>query len=355
MNVRSVLARAFALVLAAAGCAGADAARSGVGGAVDLTGAGATFPYAIYYRWFSDYADSTDIRINYASLGSGAGIRQLSEGTVDFGASDSPMTDEELAAAKGGAVLHVPTVLGAVAVAYNLPGLSQPLRLTGDVIADIFLGHITTWNDPRIAASNPGVRLPDEDVLVVHRTDGSGTTYVFTDYLSSVSQRWANGPGRGKQIKWPTGLGAKGNEGVAAQVKLMPGTISYTELSYVELIPLQAAHVRNRAGNFVPPTVEHVQAAAAGVLASLPTDTDYRISIVNAPGAQAYPISTLTWLLVYRDQADSVKGRKLVDFIRWALTEGDEEAVALHYAPLPAALERGVLSRLDSVRIGGAP
>jgi len=354
VNVRSVLARAIALALAAAGCSGAEGA-SGGGGAVDLTGAGATFPYAIYYRWFSDYADTTGIRINYASLGSGAGIRQLSERTVDFGASDSPMTDAELADAKGGAVLHVPTVLGAVAVAYNLPGLSQPLRLTGELIADIFLGHVTRWDDPRIAAANPGVRLPAEDVLVVHRTDGSGTTFVFTDYLSSVSQRWANGPGRGKQIKWPTGLGAKGNEGVAAQVKLMPGTISYTELSYVELIPLQAAHVQNAAGNFVPPTVEHVQAAAAGVLETLPADTDYRISIVDAPGEQAYPISTLTWLLVYRDQADSVKGRKLVDFIRWALTEGDDEAEALHYAPLPDALERGVLARLDSVRIGGAP
>ena len=355
MNVRSVLARAAALVLAAAGCAGGDAEGSVVGGAVDLTGAGATFPYAIYYRWFTDYADTTGIRINYASLGSGAGIRQLSERTVDFGASDSPMSDKELAAAKGGAVLHVPTVIGAVAVAYNLPEVAQPLRLTGDVIADIFLGQITKWNDPRIAAVNPGVRIPDTDVLVVHRTDGSGTTYVFTDYLSSVSQRWANGPGRGKQVKWPTGLGAKGNEGVAAQVKLMPGTISYTELSYVELIPLQAAHVQNAAGNFVAPTVANVQAAASAAIASLPADTDYRVSIVNAEGAQAYPISSFTWLLVYRDQADSVKGRKLVDFIRWALTEGDEEAAALHYAPLPDEMQDAVLARLETVRLGSAP
>ena len=354
MNVRSLVALSIALATSLAACGGGDDAANGGGGGVDLTGAGATFPYPIYSRWFSDYAQESGVRINYANLGSGAGIRQLSEQTVDFGATDSPMTAEELAAAKGGAVLHVPTVIGAVAVAYNLPAVTQPLKLTGDVIADMFLGRITKWNDPRIAATNPGVALPAQDILVVQRTDGSGTTYIFTDYLAAVSPAWANGPGRGKQVNWPVGLGAKGNEGVAAQVKQTEGAIGYTELTYVEQNRLQAAHVRNAAGNFVAPTLENIQAAAAGAIAAMPDTTDFRVSIVNAPGANAYPISSFTWLLVYRDQADSVKARKLTDFVRWALTAGDSTAAALDYAPLPDALQARVLQRLDSVRTTAA-
>jgi phosphate transport system substrate-binding protein len=354
----------FALVaglgLALTACGGNDTKGSAgdgagaTGGAVALTGAGATFPYPIYSRWFSDYYQQKGIKINYGSLGSGAGIRQLSEQTVDFGASDSPMTDEEMASAKGGAVLHVPTVIGAVVIAYNLPGVSQPLQLTGDVIADAFLGRITKWNDPRIAATNPGVALPADDILVVHRTDASGTSFIFTDYLSSVSQQWANGPGRGKQVNWPVGLGAKGNEGVSAQVKQTPGAIGYTELAYAKQNRLPVARVRNQAGTFVEPTIENVQAAAAGALESLPADTDFRVSIVNAPGAEAYPISSLTWILLYRNQPDSTKASQLLDFLRWALTEGDQEAAALDYAPLPGPVVERVLQRLDSVQVGGA-
>ena len=357
MTVRSVLSLATGLGLALAACGGeAGGAGDGPtrGGSVDLTGAGATFPYPIYARWIASYEQARGVRINYGPIGSGAGIRQLSERTVDFGASDSPMSAQEMAAAKGGPVLHVPMVIGAVVVAYNLPQVRQPIRLAGDVIGDMFLGRITKWNDPRIAATNPGVALPDVDVLVAHRTDASGTTYVFTDYLTAVSQPWANGPGRGKQVRWPTGLGARGNEGVAAQVRNMPGAIGYTELAYAKQTELQVAAIRNQAGNFIAPAIENVQAAAEGALAALPADTDFRISIVNAPGAQAYPISTLTWILLYEQQADSVKGRKLVDFLRWALTEGGQQAAALDYAPLPAALVERVLARLDAVKLGEA-
>src|ERR671932_302445 len=217
-------------------------------GGVALTGAGATFPQPIYNKWFSDYAQQTGIKINYQSIGSGGGIRQLSEGTVDFGASDSPMSDDEMAKAKGGPVVHIPTVLGAVVLTYNLPELSAPLKLSGDLIADIFLGKITKWNDPRIAALNAGAKLPASDILVVHRSDGSGTTFVFTDYLSAVSPAWKSGPGKGKEVQWPTGLGAKGNEGVAGQVKQTPGAIGYVELAYARQNKLAYAAVRNAAG-----------------------------------------------------------------------------------------------------------
>ena len=361
MNVRSMFALTAGLGLALAACGGNetaggadDSAATARDGAATLTGAGATFPYPIYSRWFSDYYQLKGVRINYGSLGSGAGIRQLSEQTVDFGATDSPMTDQELANAKGGPVLHVPTVIGAVVVTYNVPGVSQPLQLTGDVIADIFLGRIARWNDARIAATNPGVALPGDDILVVHRTDASGTSFIFTDYLSSVSQQWANGPGRGKQVNWPVGLGAKGNEGVSAQVKQTPGAVGYTELAYAKQLRLAMARVRSHDGTFVEPTIENIQAAAAGALESLPDSTDFRVSIVNAVGAQAYPISSLTWILLYRNQPDATKAQPLLDFLRWALTEGDQQAAALDYAPLPGPVVQRVLQRLDSVQVGGA-
>ncbi len=322
-------------------------------GSVDLTGAGATFPYPLYSKWFSDYAASTGVRINYQSIGSGGGIRQLSEGTVDFGASDGPMNDEEISKAKG-AVLHFPTVLGALAITYNLPGVSS-LKLSGDLLADIFLGRITKWNDPRLASLNPGVSFPASDILVVHRSDGSGTTYVFADYLSAVSPAWASGPGRGKDIAWPVGLGGKGNEGVSGQVKQTPGSIGYVELAYAKQNNLQFASMRNAAGNFVIPTPESMTAAAAGVAEALPPDTDYRLSIVNAAGADAYPITSFTWILVYRNQTDSVKTKKLTDFLRWALTEGEEQAAALDYAPLPAVMATRLVARLDSIKVGATP
>jgi phosphate transport system substrate-binding protein len=330
-----------------AGDTGAVAASSG---GVDLTGAGATFPYPLYSKWFSMYAEKTGIRINYQSIGSGGGIRQLSEQTVDFGASDAPMSDEELGKAKGGPILHIPTVLGAVVVTYNVPGAPAALKLSGDVVAEIFLGKITKWNDTRIASLNPGATLPSTDILVVHRSDGSGTTYIFTDYLSAVSAAWKSHPGKGKEVQWPVGLGAKGNEGVAGQVKQTPGAIGYVELAYAKQNQLQTAAIRNAAGQFIEPTISAVTAAAAGAAAALPGDTDYRISIVNAPGAESYPISSFTWMLVYRTPTDSVKTRKLVDFLKWALHEGEQSAASLDYAPLPASM----ISRLDSI-VGTIP
>jgi phosphate transport system substrate-binding protein len=321
------------------------------GGSVDLTGAGATFPYPLYSRWFADYAAQTGVKINYQSIGSGGGIRQLSEGTVDFGASDSPMSDADIAKAKG-PVMHFPTVLGAVAVTYNLPEVTTPLRLSGSALADIFAGRITKWNDSRIAALNPGVMLPASDILVVHRSDGSGTTFVFTDYLSAVSPAWASGPGRGKEMSWPVGLGGKGNEGVSGQVKQTPGSIGYVELAYAKQNSLPSAAIQNASGNFVAPSPAGMTAAAAGVAEILPGNTDYRLSIVNASGANAYPISSFTWILVYAQQADSVKGRKLRDFLKWALTEGEKQASALDYAPLPASMASRLAARLDSIKVG---
>jgi phosphate transport system substrate-binding protein len=316
---------------------------------VDLNGAGATFPYPIYSKWFADYAQSTGVKINYQSIGSGGGIRQLSEQTVDFGASDGPMTDQELAGAKGGAVLHFPTVMGAVVITYNVPGVVRPLNLSGDAIADIFAGKITKWNDARIVAQNRGVALPNSDILVVHRSDGSGTTYIFSDYLSAVSPSWSSSLGKGKEIKWPVGLGAKGNEGVAGQVKQTPGSLGYVELAYAKQNGLPFANVRNAAGHYVTPSIASVTAAAGGM--KLPKNTDYRISIVNAPGKDSYPISSMTWLLVYQNQADKVKGAKLIDFLSWVYKSGEKAAATLDYAPLPSSMLAQLQSRLKTIRI----
>jgi phosphate transport system substrate-binding protein len=319
-------------------------------GAQDLNGAGATFPYPIYSKWFSDYARETGVRINYQSIGSGGGIRQLTEGTVDFGASDAPMSDAEMAKLKA-PVLHLPTVLGAVVVTYNLRGVSAPLELSGPVLADIFLGRITRWSDSRIAALNPGVKLPASDILVVHRSDGSGTTYIFSDYLAAVSPAWKSGPGKGKELAWPTGLGAKGNEGVAGQVKQMPGAIGYVELAYAKQNGLAFASIQNAAGSFLAPTIESVTAAAAGAAGGLPANTDYRISIVNAPGADAYPISSFTYLLVYASQRDAKKGKALVGFLNWYLTKGEQSAAALDYAPLPPSIIARLRKRIDTITL----
>jgi phosphate transport system substrate-binding protein len=316
---------------------------------VDLTGAGATFPYPIYSKWFSDYAQSTGVKINYQSIGSGGGIRQLSEQTVDFGASDGPMSDQELANAKGGPVLHFPTVMGAVVITYNVPGLTRPLNLTGDAIADIFAGKITKWNDAQIVAQNRGVALPSSDILVVHRSDGSGTTYIFSDYLTAVSPSWSSSLGKGKEIKWPVGLGGKGNEGVAGQVKQTSGSIGYVELAYAKQNSLPYANVRNADGHFVSPSIASVTAAAASM--KLPKNTDYRISIANAPGKDSYPISSMTWILVYQNQPDRVKGAKLVNFLRWAYKDGEKTVASLDYAPLPAPMLAELQNRLKTIRI----
>ncbi len=350
-----------ALMLLAIACAKENATNSNTtsstattSGSVDLTGAGATFPYPIYSKWFSDYAGQTGVKINYQSIGSGGGIRQLSEETVDFGASDSPMSDAEMSKAKGGAVLHIPTVLGADVVTYNVPGLSAPLKVTPEVIAGIFSGSIKKWNDTRIASLNSGVTLPGSDILVVHRSDGSGTTYIFTDYLSTAVPSWKASIGKGKEVKWPVGIGAKGNEGVAGQVKQTPGAIGYVELAYSKQNNLPIAAVRNKDGQFVVASVAGVTAAAAGVAKSLPENTDYRLSIVNAPGADSYPISSFTWLLVYQQQKDAAKGKKLVDFLNWALAEGEKSAATLDYAPLPAEMAAKVKAKVATVSLSGA-
>ncbi|HMG12539.1 MAG TPA: phosphate ABC transporter substrate-binding protein PstS [Gemmatimonadaceae bacterium] len=352
----------FALMLLAVACAKeganssstASSTTSSSGGSVDLTGAGATFPYPIYSKWFSDYATATGVKINYQSIGSGGGIRQLSEGTVDFGASDSPMSDDEMSKAKGGAIVHIPTVLGADVITYNLPGVTAALKLTPAVIADIFMGRVKKWNDSRIASLNAGVTLPNQDILVVHRSDGSGTTYIFTDYLSTAVPAWKTSVGKGKEVKWPVGLGAKGNEGVAGQVKQTPGSIGYVELAYATQNNLPIAAIRNKSGQFVAASVPAVTAAAAGAAKALPANTDYRISIVDAPGADSYPISSFTWILVYQKQTDAVKGKKLVDFLNWALTEGEKSAVTLDYAPLPADMATTVKAKLGTIDLSGA-
>jgi phosphate transport system substrate-binding protein len=340
---------AWTLLLACGGDRASDAERTErlARADEDLLGAGATFPYPLYARWFNTYAQETGVRINYQSIGSGGGIRQLIAGTVDFGATDVPMTDAEIALVPSRRVVHMPMVLGAVAVTYNVPGLTRPLRLSPDVLADLFLGVITRWNDPRLAALNPDAPLPERDVLVVHRSDGSGTSYIFTDYLTSVSPAWAAGPGRSKDVRWPVGLGGKGNEGVAGQVKQMPGAIGYVEATYARQNRLPVATLRNAAGNFVTPAAFEVAAAATSSLEAAGEPTDLRLSIVNAPGAQAYPIASFTWMLVAPELIGAEKTASLYRFVNWALHSGDELARGLGYEPLPAELVDRLLLSLD--------
>jgi phosphate transport system substrate-binding protein len=332
------------------GAAGAPAASSATTSGADLTGAGSTFAAPLYAKWSDAYAAKSGVKINYQSIGSGGGIRQLSEQTVDFGATDAPMSDAELAKAKGGAVLHIPTALGPVVIIYNLPKVATGLKLTGEVLAAIYQGQITKWNDPRIAALNSGVSLPATDILVVHRSDGSGTTYAFSDYLATVSPAWKTKPGKGKELQWPVGLGAKGNEGVTGQVKQAPGAIGYAELAYATQNKLAMASLKNANGEFVAPSIESTTASAAAAVARLGPATDYRVSIVNAPGAGVYPISSFTWIIAYARQADAAKGKKLTDFLRWALTDGQGMESALDYAPLPESMRTALLARIDSIK-----
>ncbi|MEJ2678125.1 MAG: phosphate ABC transporter substrate-binding protein PstS [Gemmatimonadota bacterium] len=339
----AALGTALLLAATAAGSAQAQA---------NLTGAGATFPYPIYSKWFYEYAQKTGVKINYQAIGSGGGIRQLTERTVDFGASDAPMSDEEMSKVPV-KVLHFPTVIGAVAVTYNLPGMDTSLKFTPDVLADIFLGKITKWNDGRISTLNPGVKLPATDILVVHRSDGSGTTFIFTDYLSSVSPAWKSAVGKGKEVQWPVGLGGKGNQGVAGQIRQTPGAIGYVELAYANQNKLPVAELRNQAGNYVKPSLEGATAAAAGVAAHLPANTDFRVSIVNAPGAQAYPISSFTWLLLYQHMDNAKKAQELIDFIKWALNTGEQQVSALDYAPLPSNMVQLEMKQLQEVTYPG--
>jgi phosphate transport system substrate-binding protein len=317
-----------------------------------MNGTGATFPYPIYSKWFDEYAKiDRSVKFNYQSIGSGGGIRQISERTVDFGASDGPMTDEQLKKAPG-ELFHIPTVLGAVVATYNLPG-GPKLRFTGEVLADIFLGKISKWNDDRIKALNPGATLPGDPILVVHRSDGSGTTYIWVDYLSKVSREWEQQVGRGTSVKWPVGLGGKGNEGVAGQVKNTPGALGYVELAYATTNKLPAASVRNVAGKFVEPTIESTTAAAAEAAANMPAD--FRVSLTNAPGDSTYPVASFTWLLVYKDQPDEAKGKALVKFLWWAAHEGQRYPSDLLYAPLPAAVVKQIEAKIRQITYQGKP
>ena len=312
-----------------------------------LNGAGATFPYPMYSKWFSEYHNAhPDIQINYQSIGSGGGIRQVLAGTVDFGASDGPMSDEQLSQSKV-KILHVPTVLGADVPAYNVPGAGEDVKFTPEVLAGIFLGKITNWNDKSIATANPGVKFPDQPIIVVHRSDGSGTTYIFTDYLSKISSEWANSAGKGTSVKWPVGLGGKGNEGVAGTIRQMVGSIGYVELIYAVQNKISYGSVKNASGNFVKASLESVT-AAAGSMKSMPAD--FRVSITNAPGKDAYPISSFTWLLIPAQSKDAAKGKIIADFLNWMVDDGQKMTAALTYAPLPDSVAQKVKAEIKQVR-----
>ena len=334
--MKRILAAAAALVV----CASASVAS-----AQKLNGAGATFPNPIYSKWFSEYSASHNIQINYQPIGSGAGIRQVTAGTVDFGASDGPMTDEQIAASKV-KIQHIPTVLGAVVPIYNLQGVGGDLKFSPDVLADIYLGKISNWSDARLAKDNPGAKLPNTEIFVVHRSDGSGTSYIFTDYLSKVSGDWKNGPGKGTSPSWPRGIGAKGNEGVAGMVRQTPGAIGYVELIYALQNKIEAGTVKNAAGVFQRATIDSVKAAAASAK-QMPAD--YRVSITNAPGKDAYPISSFTWLLIPNPAPDAAKGKVIKDFLNWML-EHESEATSLDYAPLPDSVATKVKATIGQLK-----
>jgi len=308
-----------------------------------INGAGATFPYPLYSKWFYEYSNANPgVRFNYQSIGSGGGIKQIIAGTVNFGATDAPMTDEEMKKTPG-PILHIPTALGAVVPVYNLAGVESGLKLTPDVLAGIYLGRITRWNDPKIAELNKTVTMPNADIVVAHRSDGSGTTDIFTNYLTTVNTEWRAKVGRGKAVNWPVGIGGKGNEGVAGVVKQTPGAIGYVELAYAKQNRMKVASLRNRDGNFVAPTLEATSAAADGAVKSMPAD--FRVSLVDAPGKESWPISGLTWILVYKDQKDEARGKAIVQFLKWAIRDGQKMEAALDYAPLP----KTVVEKVDNV------
>jgi phosphate transport system substrate-binding protein len=336
MNLRTSLMAGIFAVTATAACA------------QNINGAGATFPNPIYSKWFSEYNQlHPNVKINYQSIGSGGGIRQVSEGTVDFGATDGPMNDQQIHDAKV-KTTHIPTVLGAVVPVYNLPGVSQELKFSSDVIADIYLGKIVKWNDGRIAKDNAGINLPDKSILPVYRSDGSGTTYIFTDFLSKVSSDWNSRVGKSTSVKWPVGIGQKGNEGVAGMVRQSPYSFGYVELIYAAQNKMQFGSVKNAAGKFVKASPDGVTAAAAASAKSIPAD--YRVSITNATGADSYPISSFTWLLIPVQSTDPAKGKALADFLTWMLDKGEEEAAAMTYAPLPKPIQDRVRATIKQVK-----
>jgi phosphate transport system substrate-binding protein len=335
---RSFLILGVLLLLIVVGCQSKETSATStsapaVGSETTINGAGATFPYPIYSKWFSEYGSiHPNFRINYQSIGSGGGIKQLSAQTVFFGASDSPMTDAQLQAAPG-PILHFPTVLGGVVPVYTVPGVTQPLRFNGPLLADIYLGKVKKWNDAAIAKVNPGVTLPDTEIAVVHRSDGSGTTYIFCDFLSKTSAEYKAKVGVATSVQWPVGVGGKGNEGVSGLVKQTPGAIGYVELIYALQNKMPYGAVQNKAGGFVTATLDSVTAAAAGAAASMPAD--FRVSITDAEGKDAYPISSFTWMLLYQNPSDKQRAKVMVDFMKWALTDGQKDAAVLGYAPLP--------------------
>ncbi len=316
-----------------------------------MNGAGATFPYPLYSKWFYEYSNANPgVRFNYQSIGSGGGIKQITAGTVDFGATDAPMSDAEMAKLPG-VILHIPTAMGAVVVVYNLDKVEAGMKLTPDILAGIFLGKITRWNDPKIAELNRTVTLPNTDIVVAHRSDGSGTTDIFTNYLVTVNTEWRARVGHGKAVNWPVGIGGKGNEGVAGVVKQTPGAIGYVELAYARQNRMKVASLRNRDGHFVAPTLAATSAAAAAMAKSMPAD--FRVSLVDAPGKGSWPISGLTWILVYKEQKDPARGKAMVQFLKWAIKDGQKMEAALDYAPLPNAIADKVDQTLKQVSFKG--
>jgi phosphate transport system substrate-binding protein len=345
-----VLLASFGLLALA--CSGGGGTGTPGGGPINLVGAGATFPNPLYQKWVSEYGKAyPNVKIDYQSIGSGGGIKQIQAQTVDFGASDAPMSDADLKAAPG-ELLHIPTVLGAVVVTYNAPSITQPLNLSPEVVADIFLGKIKKWNDPRLKQDNPSADLPAADITAVHRADGSGTTYVFTDYLSKVSPEWKQTVGTDKSPKWPGGQAGKGNEGVTGMIKNQPNTIGYVELAYAVQNKLPVALIKNAGGKFIEPTIDAVTAAAAATSAETPDDL--RVSITNAAGEKAYPISSYTYILAYKDQKNADKGKALVDFLWWGIHDG-EKFTGTDYAPLPAEIVKRAEAKINSITSGGKP
>lgn len=321
---------------------------------LQLNGAGATFPYVIYSKWFDDYKNATGVQFNYQSIGSGGGIKQVIEGTVDFGASDGPMTNQQLTDAKskqGTDVLHIPTVMGADVICYNLSGVRRGLNLDGETLADIFLGKIIYWNDARIRKLNTKLNLPDKAIVVAHRSDGSGTTFIFTDYLTKVSKEWERKVGKGTSVNWPVGLGGKGNEGVTGLVKQTEGAIGYVELAYAVKNNIPYADIKNKSGKFVEATFHSVSAAAEGASKNMPEDM--RVSITNADGETSYPISGFTWLLVYQNMKDDAKANALVKFLKWAMGKGQTYATDLYYAPLPSPVVKMCHKKISSITANG--
>ncbi len=322
------------------------------GEAKTLNGAGATFPAVLYTKWFNEYEKVTSVKVNYQSIGSGGGIKGLQDATVDFGATDGPMTDEQLQAAKS-AVLHIPMTLGAIVLTYNVPEAKSPIQLTGETIAGIFLGDIKKWNDAKLVADNPDLKNVGKDIVVVHRSDGSGTSFAFTDYLSAVSDAWKSKVGKGTSVNWPTGLGAKGNEGIAGEVKQSPYAIGYVELIYATQNKLGVADVKNKAGKWVTPSLDGVTASAAAMAERVPEDL--RVSIVNAAGDKVYPISTFTWIIVYQNQTDKAKAIALTRLLWWATHDGQKFSGNLAYAPLPDAIVKKDEAKIMSIGVNGTP